>query len=325
MRIGDVKLKSNVVMAPIAGMTDRPYRKIVLRLGAGMVTSELLSSNAIIRDSAKTLEMLPTGDEPHPVSAQIFGADPCIMRDAALIVEDTPCDIIDLNFGCPAKKVTKNGAGAALLKNMDNAEAVAKAVINGVKKPVTVKIRTGWDTGSINAVEMAKRLEGAGAAAVAIHARTAAQGYSGEADWAIIENAAQALSIPVIGNGDIASPQQAVNRLRNSGCAAVMIGRAALGAPWIFRETNDLLATGVYNSPSRSEMADVILDQIDMMVERYPERIGVKKMRTHMAYYTRGMQNGARFREMVNKAATRDTLRDLTLDFFIENKVTVLV
>ncbi len=312
-------------MAPIAGMTDRPYREIALRFGAGMVTSELLSANAIIRDSAKTLKMLPTGDEPHPISAQIFGADPDIMRDAALIVEDTPCDIIDLNFGCPAKKVTKNGAGAALLKNMANAEAVAKAVINAVKKPVTVKIRTGWDAGSVNAVEMAKRLEGAGAAAIAIHGRTAAQGYSGEADWGVIENAARALSIPVIGNGDITSPRQGVDRLRNSGCAAVMIGRAALGAPWIFRETNDLLANGVYNSLSRNEMADVIVDQIDMMVKRYPERIGVKKMRTHMAYYTRGMQNGARFREMVNTAVTRDTLRHLVLEFFIENKVAILI
>lgn len=306
-------------MAPIAGITDRPFRTLVMDYGAGMVTSELLSANALVRESEKTTGMLPGPGEPRPVAAQIFGGEPDILIEAAKIVDETNCDIIDLNFGCPIKKVTKTGGGAAILTDIKKAERITAGVSKSVKKPVTVKIRTGWDFKSVNAVEMAKSLEGAGAAAITVHGRTASQGYSGRADWKIISDVARSVDIPVIGNGDIVTVEQAAYRLESSGCAFVMIGRGALGAPWIFRQINGFLDAGNYGKINAGEMETVILRHLDMMADYYTERRAVRKIRTLLGYYTKGIQGGARFREAANKTADKNSLKRLITGFFARN------
>ncbi|VAX21119.1 tRNA-dihydrouridine synthase DusB [hydrothermal vent metagenome] len=310
-------------MAPIAGMTDGPYRKIVMNHGAGMVVSELISANALVRDSRRTFDMLPTDDEPKPISAQIFGGDPEILRDSAVIIEETPCDYIDLNFGCPVKKVVKTGAGSAMLQDLKKAGQAVEAVVRAVKKPVTVKFRTGWTFATINAIEAAKLFEEKGAHAITLHGRTASQGYSGTADWDLISEVANAVKIPVIGNGDITTPEIAIKRLNESACSAIMIGRGALGNPWIFEQVNELLETGTYTKPAANEIAGVILSHIRLMASHYGEKTGIRKMRTHMGYYSRGVAGGARFREKVNNTRTCAEMERLVTDFFDDHQYAV--
>ncbi|VAX16198.1 tRNA-dihydrouridine synthase DusB [hydrothermal vent metagenome] len=324
MRIGEIKIGSRAVMAPIAGITDRPFRALVMEYGAGMVTSELLSANALVHESEKTTGMLPQPGEPRPVAAQIFGGEPDILMEAAKIVDETDCDIIDLNFGCPVKKVTKTGGGAALLTDIKKAERITAVVSKAVKKPVTVKIRTGWDKKSVNAVEMAKSLEGAGAAAITVHGRYASQGYSGLADWGLISKVAESVDIPVIGNGDIRTCEQAASLLESSGCAFVMIGRGALGAPWIFRQFNEYNSAGSFGKITVGEMETVILRHLDMMTVYYGERRAVRKIRTLIGYYTKGIQGGARFREAANKTADKNSLKRLITGFFAQSGEAVL-
>lgn len=317
MEIGGVSLKSHALMAPIAGMTDQPWRRIAMEYGAGMTFSELISANALVRGSKKTLAMIPAEDEPRPVAAQIFGGGAEIVRDAALILERrSGHDVTDINFGCPVRKVVKTGAGAAMLRDIKRAEGVVKETARAVERPVTVKTRIGWDKGSIVAADFVKAMEAAGAAAVTLHGRTAAQGYSGEADWDVISKAASAVSIPVIGNGDIDSPETAVHRLKTSGCAFIMIGRGALGRPWIFRQVNELLATGSYSPVSMEERAEVIIRHLGMMVEFYGETAGVKKFRTHMGYYSRGFAGAARLRSAVNGMASAADVETIVKRFF---------
>ncbi|MBF0292087.1 MAG: tRNA dihydrouridine synthase DusB [Nitrospinae bacterium] len=315
--IGGVRINSPAVMAPIAGITDRPFRRLVMEHGAGLCVTELLSANAIVRDSKKTFEMFPAPGEPGPVAVQVFGAEAGVMRDACSIVEErAPCDIIDLNFGCPVKKVAKTGAGAAMLKDVGNAAKVVEAVVGAVKKPVTVKIRIGWDFNSVNAVDMTMAAEEAGVAAVIIHGRTASQGYSGKADWDIIAKAAQAVKIPVIGNGDIVTPEMALSRLKESGCAMVMIGRGALGKPWIFRQVNEMMSAGSYTHPSHQEIGKLILRHLEMMVELYGQSAGIRKMRAHFAYYIRGVKSGSRLRQELNKASEHEGVKRLIAEYF---------
>lgn len=315
--IGGVRINSPALMAPIAGMTDRPFRRLVMEHGAGLCVTELLSANAIVRDSKKTFEMFPAPGEPGPVAVQVFGAEPGLMRDACAIVDErAPCDIVDLNFGCPVKKVAKTGAGAAMLRDVEKAGRVVEAVVGAVKKPVTVKIRIGWDFHSINAVDVTVAAERAGASAVIIHGRTASQGYSGKADWDVISKAAAAVKIPVIGNGDIDAPETALRRLRESGCAMVMIGRGALGRPWIFRQVNAMMRGGPRADPSSDEMGQLILRHLAMMTELYGHAAGIRKMRAHFAYYTRGVKNGARLRVELNKMANIEEVKGLIGEYF---------
>lgn len=317
--IGGVKINSPAVMAPIAGITDRPFRRLVMESGAGFCVTELLSANAIVRDSQKTFEMFPAPGEPGPVAVQVFGADAGVMRDACAIVEErAPCDIIDLNFGCPVKKVAKTGAGAAMLKDVGKGAKVVEAVVGAVKKPVTVKIRIGWDFNSVNAVEMTVAAEQAGVSAVIIHGRTASQGYSGRADWDVISTAAQSVKIPVIGNGDIDTPEIALSRLKESGCAMVMIGRGALGKPWIFRQVNEMMSAGSYAHPSHYEIGQLILRHLEMMVELYGQSAGIRKMRAHFAYYTRGVKSGSRLRQELNKTTELGDVKRLITEYFAD-------
>jgi len=324
MKIAGIKLKSRAVMAPMAGITDSAFRSIVFEFGAGLATSELLSANAIVRGSEKTIRMLPLPGEPGPVAAQIFGPDPETMREAAVIVSQSPCALIDINFGCPVKKVTKCGAGAAALKDITTAGRIAAAVVDSTDKPVTAKIRSGWGAESVNAVEMAKTMEDAGVSAITIHARTAAQGYSGEADWRLISEVARRVNIPVIGNGDINSPETAVDRLESTGCDFVMIGRAALGAPWIFRQFNELRSTGSYGKISNSEIAAVIFRQMEMMTALYGQRNAARKMRTRLGYYTRGLAGAARFRKAATKLESAHELEELVTGLLLKKQVSAI-
>ncbi|MBI5815043.1 MAG: tRNA dihydrouridine synthase DusB [Nitrospinae bacterium] len=318
MHIGNVILKSPAVMAPMAGLSDLPFRRIVMEYGAGMVTTELISANALVRESAKTFGMLPVEDEPHPNAAQIFGGDVDVTRDACVIAsEKTACDIIDVNFGCPVKKVTKCGAGAAMLKDVEKAGRMVEAVVMAVRKPVTVKIRAGWDMNSVNAVDMALALEQAGAAAITVHARTASQGYSGTADWNVISKVAGIVKIPVIGNGDIVTPEIALWRLSGFGCAAVMIGRGALGAPWIFRQINELLASGSYSRPGAAEVMEVMLRHLDMMIGASGEIPGVRRMRAHLGHYTRGLPSASRLRDAFMRAASREDVARIASEYLL--------
>ncbi|MDH4185223.1 MAG: tRNA-dihydrouridine synthase, partial [Nitrospinota bacterium] len=268
-------------------------------------------------DSGATRRMLPAMDEPGPVAAQLFGAEPEIMREAALMAEAGRADIIDINFGCPVKKVTKTGGGAAVLRDIQLAERITSAVVQALKKPVTAKIRIGWDSKSINAVEMTRALEGAGAAAVAIHGRTVSQGYSGAADWEVIGQAARAVKIPVIGNGDITTPQLAAMRLSTSGCAAVMIGRAALGAPWIFQWIRSFIQGSEYGKMSGREIGALALRHLEMMERLYGGASAARKMRGWLGYYSRGLYGGAAFRREVNRAGEPAAMAGLIKGFFM--------
>jgi len=239
-----------------------------------------------------------------------------VLRDAAVIAAEGRADVIDLNFGCPVKKVTKTGGGAAVLRDIKLASRITRAVADAVNKPVTAKIRTGWDKNSVNAPKIARMLQDSGAMAVAIHGRTASQGYSGQADWEMISMAASSVSIPVIGNGDIASPEACAMRLDSSGCAAVMIGRAALGAPWIFRQSLEFLNSGEYGKISMDARKDTAIAHLDALEEHYGQRAAIRKMRGWLGYYTRGLVNGASFRREVNHAGDIDRTRELINIFF---------
>lgn len=313
--IGSIRLKSPTVMAPIAGMTDSPFRRIVMNQGAGLTVSELLSANAIVRDSKKTFTMLPGVEEQKPVSVQIFGGDPAIVAESARIVESKGvCDIIDLNFGCPVKKVTKTGGGAAILKNIGVAEAMVKSVVSAVSLPVTVKMRIGWSANDMNGTQIAKIAEDNGAVAIAVHGRTAAQGYGGKADWNVIAKIAQNVKIPVIGNGDITSVETAIEAMKIT--PIIMIGRGALGHPWIFRQISQFLKDGRYENPSPEEIYKIVELHIKLMREKYGDSLTCRLFRSHAAYYSKGLFGAAHFREQINKTDNAEALLDICRDFF---------
>ncbi len=313
-KIGNIRLKSPTVMAPVAGMTDSPFRQIVMNQGAGLTVSELLSANAIVRDSKKTFTMLPGADEQRPVSVQIFGGDPAIVAESARIVEGREvCDIIDINFGCPVKKVTKTGGGAAILKNIRVAEAMVKSVVSAVSLPVTVKMRIGWSANDINGTQIAKIIEDNGAVAIAVHGRTAAQGYGGKADWDIIAKIAQSVKIPVIGNGDITTVERAIEAMKIT--PIIMIGRGALGHPWIFRQISQFLKEGSYTNPEPGEIYKIVVQHIKLMREKYGDALTCRLFRSDAAYYSRGRFGAAHFREKINKTDNVEELLDICRDF----------
>lgn len=308
-QIGDVILKNNVILAPMAGVTDLPFRLLCKEQGAGLLCMEMVSAKAIYYNNKNTETLMQIEPEERPVSLQLFGSDPVIMSEMAKRIEDRPFDILDINMGCPVPKVVNNGEGSALMKNPGLVRKIVTSVSKAIKKPLTVKIRKGFDEDNINAVEIAKIIEDSGAAAVAVHGRTRQQYYSGKADWDIIRQVKEAVSIPVIGNGDVDSPQKAKQLLEETGCDGIMVGRAAEGNPWIFREISHYLDTGeLLPRPALEEVKEMILRHARLQLEYKGEYTGMREMRKHVAWYTAGFPHSARLRGAVNEIESIEQL-----------------
>jgi tRNA-dihydrouridine synthase B len=305
MQIGPYKLPNNLVVAPMAGVTDRPFRQLCKSMGAGMAVSEMVASNSLLWGSQKTLRRANHVGEVEPKSVQIAGADPAMMADAARYNVDRGAQIIDINMGCPAKKVCNVMAGSALLRDEPLVSRILEAVVGAVTVPVTLKIRTGWDTSHKNAVTVARIAESCGVAALAIHGRTRACGFSGEAEYDTIAAVKGAIAIPVIANGDITTPERAKLVLERTGADGLMIGRAAQGRPWIFREILHYLATGRHlPAPEVSEIHRVLRGHLDDLYAFYGEETGVKVARKHISWYTKGLSGSASFRHGMNLLPT---------------------
>ena len=312
LRIGGVTLKNNVILAPMAGVSDLPFRLLCHELGAGLVCMEMVSAKAIFYGNKNTERLLDIHPKERPVSLQLFGSDPVIVSEMAKKIEERPFSILDFNMGCPVPKVVNNGEGSALLKNPRLAAQILEGLVKAVQKPVTVKIRMGFDKEYINAVEMAKIAEACGVAAIAVHARTREQYYSGRAHWEIIRAVKEAVSIPVIGNGDVDSPAAAEQMLSETGCDGVMIGRGAQGNPWIFRELAQYLETGkMPERPTLAERQEMILRHGRMLADYKGEQAAMREMRGHMAWYTKGMPHSASLRNQINQVESLEDMERL--------------
>lgn len=312
LKIGTVELENNVILGPMAGVTDLPFRLLCREQGAGLVCMEMVSAKAVFYGNRNTKELLRVNLGERPVSLQLFGSDPEILSDIAARLEEGPYDLFDLNMGCPVPKVVKNGEGSALMKDPKLVERILSSMVRALKKPVTVKIRKGFNDESVNAVEIARIAEGCGAAAVAVHGRTREQYYSGKADWEIIRQVKEAVSIPVIGNGDVDSPEAAKRMLAETGCDGVMVARGAKGNPWIFKRITEYLETGrIPPKPSREEVKAMMLRHGEMMVEFKGEAAAMREMRKHVAWYTAGWPHSAALRNDINAVETMEALREL--------------
>ena len=317
MRIGSVELKNPVILAPMAGVTDLPFRVLCSELGAGMVCTEMVSAKAISFHNKNTEALLEISPKEHPVSLQLFGSDPDILSRMAAYLEDRPFEILDLNMGCPVPKVVKNGEGSALLRQPRLVEEIISKTVRATKKPVTIKIRKGFEENEANAPEIARIAEASGAAAIAVHGRTRSQYYSGKADWEIIREVKKAVKIPVIGNGDVDSPQKAKALMEETGCDGIMVGRAARGNPWIFREISEYLEKGILRErPSKTEIRDMMLRHTRMQIAYRGEYGGIREMRKHISWYTAGFPNSAKLRQAVNQAETLSQMETLLCERF---------
>ena len=302
MKIGNVQLDNEVFLSPMAGVTDLPFRTICKEKGCGMLYTEMINAKALCYDDENTKKMLRMEKDEHPVAVQIFGSDPEFMGKAAKIMNEYPNEILDINMGCPAPKVIKNGDGSALMRNPKLAAEVLTAVVKNSEKPVTLKIRKGWDDDSVNAVEIAKIAEECGISALAIHGRTREQFYSGKADWDIIAEIKQAINIPVIGNGDVFEVQDAVNMLEKTKCDAIMIGRGAQGNPWIFNRINHYMKTGeILPEPTLEEKINTAIRHMNLAVAEHGDYVAVREMRKHIGWYLKGLKNSAKYRDQINK------------------------
>ncbi len=327
IKIGNVELKNPWILAPMAGVCDLPFRLLALEMGAGMVCTEMVSAKAILYNNKNTEELMRLGENEHPVSLQLFGSDPQIMGQIAARIEERPFDILDINMGCPVPKIVNNGEGSALMKNPVLAGRIIESVVRSIKKPVTVKIRKGFDENSINAEEIAHIAEESGASAVTLHARTREQYYSGEADLEIIAGVRNRISIPLIGNGDVKDYESAVRMMSLTGCDAVAIGRAARGNPWIFRELNETDRIrrsgpfgGEYSKPSAEEIIDMIERHAKALIDYKGEYTGIREMRKHASWYLAGMKHAARIRGRINEAETLDELTILLTELREKNR-----
>ncbi|QXE01821.1 tRNA dihydrouridine synthase DusB [Terribacillus sp. DMT04] len=315
--IGDITIKNRVILAPMAGISNSAFRLTVKEFGAGVVCAEMISDNGIVTRNAKTMNMLYIDEQEKPMSLQIFGSNPETLVEAAKFVDqNTTADIIDINMGCPAPKITKNMAGSRWLLQPEKIYEMVSAVVKEVNKPVTVKMRTGWDDSTIYAIENAQALEEAGAAAVALHGRTREQHYEGLANWDIIRQVKESVSIPVIGNGDVTTPQIAKQRLDETGVDAVMIGRAALGDPWMIYRTVHYLETGeLLDEPRPREKIDVCLLHMERLIRLKGEKVAVLEMRKHAAWYLKGLDGNGKVRKLINETNTKEGMLDLLYDY----------
>lgn len=312
MKIGSVRLDNPVIAAPMAGVTDRAFRIIARETGCGLVCTEMVSDQALLYGNPKTCGLLDISGETGPISMQIFGSNAAYMAAAAAIVESRGAWLIDINMGCPTPKIVKNGEGSALMKEPDRAAEIVKAVVERVQAPVTVKMRKGWDESSVNAVELARLVVDAGAAAVTVHGRTRSQFYAGKADWEIIAAVKRAVDVPVIGNGDIRTPQDALSMMEQTGCDGVMIGRAALGNPWVLSQTVRYLETGeLLPGPTIQERVKKALKHFELLIKIKGETVAVWEIRKHAAWYMKGLRGAARLREHVNKANSVEEIKNI--------------
>lgn len=317
MNIGKLSLKNRLILAPMAGVTDLPFRELAVEQGCGLVVTEMVSAKGLVMGGETTHRLLASTEKEKPVAIQLFGSEPESMAEAAVILEKMGADIVDVNMGCPVKKVVNSGAGSALLKDLNRAGEILTAIRRRINIPLTIKIRTGWDPSSIVALEMLTVAEASGVDALTVHGRTRSQGYGGKADWAVIRRLKGKARIPVIGNGDVETPEDAKKMIHTTGCDGVMIGRGALGNPWIFSQTLDYLASGSYDSPTMDEKAEVALRHLQGVTQLYGEKKGVKLFRKHLAWYAKGMTGAARFRSIVNGAVAPSEVEELIFNFFL--------
>lgn len=316
MKIKNLIIENNVFLAPMAGITDMVFRILCKDQNCGMVYTEMVSAKGLSYDNEKTGSLLSIDKRERPVAAQLFGSDPKLLAEMAKRVEQLPVDMIDINMGCPALKITKNGEGSALMKNPYKIGEIIYAVSRSIEKPLSIKIRKGFNDEMVNAVEVAKIAEEAGVDAIAIHGRTSQQFYSGKADWDIIKEVKQAVSVPIIGNGDIAKPQDAKRMIDQTGCDGVMIGRAARGNPWIFSRTVHYLATGeLLPPPTPEDRLEMAICHAKMILQDKGEYIGLRQMRTHLAWYMKGLPRAAEMRNVINQIETYEELEKVLLEY----------
>ena len=318
-KIGNVEIENQLVLAPMAGITNEAFRSICKEMGAGLVVCEMISDKALSFHNAKTIKMTGVSQNEHPLSMQIFGADKeTLVYAAKWIYENTDADIIDINMGCPVNKVAKRaGAGSSLLRNPNKVYEITKAVVEATPLPVTVKIRIGWDENNINAVENAKMIEKAGACAIAVHGRTRAQMYSGHTNLDVIKDVVEAVNIPVVGNGDIVDGPSALHMLEYTGCKAIMIGRGALGNPWIFKEINAYFAGKEFKRPSKEEIYNMIVDQYERLLKLKGERLALLEMRSHVGWYLKGMQGSAQIKNKANQALSFEEVKKILKEYLL--------
>lgn len=312
LKIGNIELENPYVLAPMAGVTDLPFRLLCKEQGAGLLCMEMISAKALQYNNKNTKALLEIDPRECPVSLQLFGADPDIISEQAKRIEELPFQILDINMGCPVPKVVRNGEGSALMNQPRLVYDIVYKTARAVQKPVTVKIRKGFNDESVNAVEIARIIEDAGGAAVAVHGRTREQYYSGEADWDIIRQVKEAVHIPVIGNGDVTSGKRAIAMMEQTGCDGVMIGRGAQGNPWIFRELLEYERTGqIPKRPSKEQIRKTMLRHARLQIALKGDYLGIREMRKHVAWYTKGLEGSARLRDDINKVESYEELEEL--------------
>ena len=321
LKIGNVELENNILLGPMAGLTDRAFRIICEKYNPGLVFTEMVSAKALFYHDEKTKILLNMKDEKRPIAVQIFGSDEESMIYAAQYLNDNDIgDIIDINMGCPAPKVVKNGDGSKILLDLDKVRSITSAVVTHSKKPVTVKIRKGWDNEHIVAVEAAKIREECGASAITIHGRTRSEFYTGNADWDIIRKVKENVSIPVIGNGDIRNGEDAKNIINQTNCDGIMISRASLGTPWIFENIKEVLKNNEPRAITKEELLLTMIKHIELEVEEKGENVGIKEMRKHICYYLKNMPNVSQLREKINHLETKKEVEEELTNYFEKTK-----